>query len=171
MSIMDYPDVSPKSAPVLPRQTYRRHEPHRHPSKFDLTPFKANPVLYQKALDEAIRQENLEAIRSASSFQVQFRYVCATAFGQTVKVVGNHDTIGSWNPDHALQLQWSTGDVWTGQVIVANVPGKCLEFKYILVTGDKLKWESGENRKLQLGDGGELRGGRVSHIVTHQWRS
>jgi hypothetical protein len=42
-------------------------------------------------------------------------------------VVGNHPSLGDWNVDKALQLEWHDNDVWAAE---AKVPvGKKIEFK------------------------------------------
>ena len=36
-------------------------------------------------------------------------------FGQNLSIVGDHKSLGDWNPDQGIALQWSEGDAWIGE--------------------------------------------------------
>lgn len=61
-----------------------------------------------------------------------FTYTTNAGFGSELFVVGNHPDLGSWNPVMARKLQWSEGNVWTGQVAIEA--GHALEYKFIVRT-------------------------------------
>jgi hypothetical protein len=47
-------------------------------------------------------------------------------FGARLAVVGAPDTLGAWTLEDGLQLAWSEGDVWAGDVLL---PPGTHEFK------------------------------------------
>ena len=147
-----------------------KHTCSRRAHRFDLTPFKANP-LYERALAEAIRMERQEALGNLRTYTVRFAIKCKTIFGQSVKIVGNDKSLGDWNHSNALQLVWSEGDVWVGELSTDSNIGEVLEYKVILVTqGSQLTWEKGENHRVLLTEGGELREGKVLHLIARDWK-
>lgn len=116
--------------------------------------------------------ERQEAMGSARGYSVRFAIKCKTIFGQSVKVVGNDKSLGEWNPSNALQLEWSTGDVWVGEIAIDSAIGDELEYKVILViSGGQLTWEKGENHRLLLTEGGEVRDGKVVHAIVRDWKA
>jgi len=44
--------------------------------------------------------------------RLTFRIPYRTAFGQDVAMVGSTDTLGNWDPQRGVGMQWSEGDVW-----------------------------------------------------------
>lgn len=107
---------------------------------------KRDERLYAKALDECIRRE-----KHAANVSVEFKVGRHTFFGQQVKVVGDNEQLGSWNPEKATALKWGEGDIWTCTMEVPRSAGQ-LEYKYILVDPDTLNcsWEGGSNRVVAL---------------------
>lgn len=115
--------------------------------------------------------EREEAVCSVRTYTVRFAVKCKTAFGQSVKIVGNDRSLGEWNHSNALQLVWSEGDVWVGELITDCSTGETLEYKVILVTnGCQLTWEKGENHRLRLTEGGEMREAKVLHAIVRDWK-
>lgn len=39
-----------------------------------------------------------------------------TSWGQSVKIIGSHPMLGSWDVNKALQLQWTEGDRWVATI-------------------------------------------------------
>ena len=71
------------------------------------------------------------AIQSAASEElllsrVRFTVPVQVDFGETVKVVGNHPVLGSWDTENGIELEWKDGHIWEKQVHIT--PGE-YEFK------------------------------------------
>ena len=65
-----------------------------------------------------------------------------------VLLAGNIPQLGNWDPQHALQLEF-TGSLrgrekWQGSIQLE--PGQRIEFKFIHVGADGFDWEIGANR-------------------------
>lgn len=73
-----------------------------------------------------------------------------TSFGEKLYVVGNHPSIGSWNPDNALPMYTYDYPSWTASS--EDIPsGTALEFKFIKKNGGSVVWESNiQNRTTTL---------------------
>ncbi len=71
------------------------------------------------------------AARGASPWRevVSFSITTNISHDRSVYVVGNHPDLGNWNPTAAVQLAYSGGDSWTGNVAVQA--GTVLEYRYI----------------------------------------
>ncbi|GAM27795.1 hypothetical protein SAMD00019534_109710, partial [Acytostelium subglobosum LB1] len=68
-------------------------------------------------------------------------------FGQQVRVTGNCEQLGNWDPQKAFPLKFSQGDTWEGELLLGQA-GR-IEYKYFISyydTGDLLYWETGSNR-------------------------
>jgi len=82
---------------------------------------------------------------------VKFSVPVQVDFGQTVKVVGNHPALGSWDTGNGVELEWNDGHVWEKQVHIT--PGE-YEFKCVVVCSEGVsKWEPGPNRVLKIEEG------------------
>jgi len=58
-----------------------------------------------------------------------------------------------------------------GELSTDSSIGEVLEYKVILVTqGSQLTWEKGENHRVLLTEGGELREGKVLHLIARDWK-
>jgi hypothetical protein len=49
--------------------------------------------------------------------QVKFMLQKQCAFGQRFLVVGDHPTLGLWDPTKATALEWSEDHVWTAKMV------------------------------------------------------
>ncbi|KAL4433837.1 hypothetical protein ABPG75_000278 [Micractinium tetrahymenae] len=74
-------------------------------------------------------------------------------FGEVLRLVGSHPSLGNWKVDKAPWMAWEDGHVWAAEV--ALPPGTSVEFKCVRVksgsdgSGDP-KWEGGDNHKLTV---------------------
>ncbi|GGB98403.1 alpha-amylase [Cellulomonas carbonis] len=94
---------------------------------------------------------------------VSFGVSATTVWGQDVRVVGNHPSLGSWSPANGARLSSSTYPVWRAQV--ALPAGTRVEFKYVKVDGaGDVVWESGANRVATVPSSGVL-------TLNDAWRS
>ena len=92
---------------------------------------------------------SLPPCATPTSVDVTFQVRARTKFGQTMKIVGNTEELGSWDKDKAVGLsasQYTDADpVWKGTVKLAA--GQAMEYKYIVVNPDgSLTWERDPNR-------------------------
>ena len=77
------------------------------------------------------------------------RFVADEAFtewGESIRVRGDHERLGAWSRDVALDTDGDTYPTWTGEV---SLPvGTRFEFKFVagFDRGD-VRWEGGDNRK------------------------
>mmetsp|Transcript_35404 Transcript_35404/g.100253 ORF Transcript_35404/g.100253 Transcript_35404/m.100253 type:complete len:447 (-) Transcript_35404:190-1530(-) len=95
---------------------------------------------------QAVASAELESsTTSITTIEVPF----SVPFGRSLKVVGSHPTLGKWNPDEGLALEWSEGDIWKAEVAL---PAGTWEFKAVVVGGPVDEWEGGDNRVIEVTD-------------------
>mmetsp|Transcript_5102 Transcript_5102/g.9480 ORF Transcript_5102/g.9480 Transcript_5102/m.9480 type:complete len:149 (-) Transcript_5102:23-469(-) len=135
------------------------------PSRFDLSTFKRDPVLYQRALEEVKR---IEAERSRPEVEVRFALPFSTKFGERIVVTGNHEKLGNWIGAQAFELQWTTGNIWRGSLFLQEVPN--FEYKYICVGPSTTRWEEGLNRRIAEASL-ERHGSKRIYQAEDEWRS
>ena len=85
---------------------------------------------------------------SATMVAVTFHEFVTTLYGQTIKIVGDIDALGNWNPDQGIVLSASeyTPDNPLWSVTVNLQPGQVIEYKYINVAADStITWEGDPN--------------------------
>ncbi len=65
--------------------------------------------------------------------------------GERLAVVGDVPELGQWKVDHGLRLQWTTGNIWRGEVILPKIQ-KILQYKYVVFAENgAIRWESASN--------------------------
>jgi 4-alpha-glucanotransferase len=72
--------------------------------------------------------------------------------GCAVGILGNHRTLGNWNPKKVILLDESEFPVWQTRTAFGSSKD-LVEYKYVLVdkkSKNVLGWESGANREIQL---------------------
>jgi glucoamylase len=84
----------------------------------------------------------------APTVSVAFNELAKTTFGQTIKIVGNIDTLGSWNTNNAIVLSadqyTSNNPLW--RTTLSLKPGQVIQYKYINVQTDgSVVWEADPN--------------------------
>ncbi|CEM24474.1 unnamed protein product [Vitrella brassicaformis CCMP3155] len=85
--------------------------------------------------------------------KVTFMVHCDTCFGESVKLVGNHSSIGDWDPASGIPL--ATDDVlypiWVSAPVELPRDGY-IEYKYVKYGEHHTRWEEGfeGNRSLQV---------------------
>ena len=67
-----------------------------------------------------------------------------TKYGEKICISGSSQEFGNWNPYFALELEWNP-KCWRKYILL---PRKKIEYKYICICGDNVKWEGGANRNL-----------------------
>ena len=91
---------------------------------------------------------------TASAGVVRFSIRGELDYGDEMCVVGSAVELGAWNPDAALPLRWTEGNVWRGELAVPA--GGAMEYKLIVRRGGGYRWEAGDNREVQLDAGAAL---------------
>ncbi len=94
------------------------------------------------------------ATPTASTAQVAFGVTATTVWGQDIYVVGDHASLGGWDPARAVPLSAATYPVWRATVTLP--PGTTVQYKYIRLQGSSVTWESGANRTLTVPASGTL---------------
>lgn len=83
--------------------------------------------------------------------KVLFKLGYEVQFGQTVRLIGSHPSLGSWQLDKAPVMEWSPGHVW---VHTAELPaGSVVEYKYVVTQHGAFggqSWQSGNNSVLAV---------------------
>ena len=96
---------------------------------------------------------------------VEFRIHFHTTLGQSLGVIGSHPALGEWDSNNLLWLSHEGGGNWKGQIEVENDASFKMSYKYILVHGDHVEWEGGQNRHVQCAF-------TRAHIIFYDyWRS
>ncbi|KAJ1338227.1 glucoamylase [Microdochium nivale] len=85
----------------------------------------------------------------ATAIAVSFTVRKTTTFGQTVKIVGSSENLGSWDPTKAVALKadsyTSSNPIWKGTLNLSA--GQAFAYKYIVVNSDNtVTWEADPNR-------------------------
>ena len=82
--------------------------------------------------------ETYKKVQSAAAepiVDIDFTVDCSqTKFGETLKVTGNSEELGNWNPALAVGLKTEPGlfPKWKGSVRLSKAPAK-IEYKYLIV--------------------------------------
>eukprot|EP00898_Chlorokybus_atmophyticus_P008039 jgi/Chlat1/8236/Chrsp77S00623 len=86
---------------------------------------------------------------AAVSSSVKFSVAKPVKFGETVVVVGDHASLGQWDPRRGAAMTWNDGHVWVAHVDLP--PGEQLHFKYAVRGGDgSVRWLDGDNLALTV---------------------
>lgn len=81
---------------------------------------------------------------------VDFEMHYGAEFGQKLCVLGSHERLGEWDPNRAVELEWTEGDVWKACV---DLPaGGVYFYKYVVKNdvGETVRWQDGSNSMLVL---------------------
>lgn len=93
------------------------------------------------------------ATATATAVAVTFDETVTTSYGETIKISGDIDALGSWDTDDAVALSasdYTTADpVWS--VSIELTPGTVVEYKYINVASDgTVSWEADPNHTITV---------------------
>ena len=77
-------------------------------------------------------------------------------FGQQLCVIGSLHQLGDWT-EFLGKMHWTNSHVWKFKMVCQM--NQSFEYKYIILNQDKVtqKWESGENRVMDLSENIEKR--------------
>lgn len=107
---------------------------------------------FDKLYEEALKIERSDAMVEFHSKQKEFQIAkiifeipYSTNFGEHLAIAGSLDSLGKWEKGRELNLQWTEGNVWKGEVGLTDHSN--FEYKFVLKeNGSIRKWEAGENR-------------------------
>lgn len=90
--------------------------------------------------------------RTGPVVKVSFKLPYRCRYGQNLIVVGKGDALGNWEPGEGLQLRWNPGDVWSGEIAIADSDRVELEYKYVVreSDGQVSSWAPGSNFNVQV---------------------
>lgn len=86
---------------------------------------------------------------TAEQTRVTFVVVCKTEFGQRLRIAGNDNALGGWDPLRALELTTSQGDFPRWRVSVTLPAGKTISYKYVIVSRRSVT-DTGDKREIPL---------------------
>jgi len=93
------------------------------------------------------------AVPAASDpVKVTFAIRCKTQLGESVCILGSAPELGAWDASSAVEMTWTEDHVWRAEVAVAP-GGQVVECKALVVSGNKVTWEKGDNHKLTIAAG------------------
>ncbi|OMJ78123.1 hypothetical protein SteCoe_22141 [Stentor coeruleus] len=133
------------------RSEAERIQKSQRNSMFDISELRNRPDILKRLLDVAIQIEK-EKITSYT-YEFNFNITYHTLYGERVVITGEPDFLGNWDPLKGLELEWSPGDVWKVNILIAEGIIKDFEYKYVCVKSNCLIWEAGVNRTFKMDDG------------------
>ncbi|CAD8190507.1 unnamed protein product [Paramecium pentaurelia] len=79
---------------------------------------------------------------------ISFKVIAETRYLQNVRICGNHQLLGDWDPNRSLMLSTTntTYPEWTHESKIQIDPTARLEFKCLIQDGDNFIWEEVPNR-------------------------
>ena len=103
-------------------------------------------------LDSSMYDDDL-TVETVQLIKVQFRIEKAVEFGEVLRMVGGHESMGSWSLRASPALKWSEGDVWVSEELELPVDGVYV-YKYVVTdasdAGKPVAWQKGNNQVLTL---------------------
>ena len=86
--------------------------------------------------------------------KVTFQYKAQTTLGEQVRVVGNCESLGMWNPLQGADLATSPSSYpfWTTPAPVCLPLNVEVEYKYVRILNGEVSWESIEQNRKMLAD-------------------
>ncbi len=102
-----------------------------------------------------------------NTMKITFRINYRTNWGERIIVVGSLPGLGDWDKSEALQLRYTDGGDWVGEVSVADA-NKTVEYKYFKVDDDfeVLDEDWGQNRSFDI-----AKNQRGNVAIVDTWRA
>ncbi|OMJ75919.1 hypothetical protein SteCoe_24814 [Stentor coeruleus] len=130
----------------------------RH-STFDISELRNRPEMLKRLLDAAIQIEKDKT--TGFTYELNFSIAYNTKFGERIVVTGDPEFLGKWDPLRGLELEWSPGNIWKVNILIAEGIINDFEYKYVCINPCSIIWEFGVNRSLKISEGIK----NNSHIV------
>eukprot|EP00775_Hariotina_reticulata_P002125 gene2125-2444_t len=105
----------------------------------------------------------------AAGTPVRFNIRLKVEFGQQLFVVGSCSSLGGWNIDNAVKLNWQEGHIWEASVELPA--GEVVNYKYIvkLTDGTVERWQPGDNLQMEVPVAQGQSGRRRGVLVLDTW--
>ena len=103
-------------------------------------------------LDSSLYDDDL-TVETVQIVKVRFKIKKQVEFGEVLRMVGGHESMGSWSLRSSPALKWSEGDVWVSDDMELPVDGVYV-YKYVVTdasdAGRPVAWQKGNNQVLTL---------------------
>lgn len=80
--------------------------------------------------------------------ELNFTIHYVTVPDERVVVTGNHKVFGNWDPGKGFELEWNSGHFWSSSILLADGTLNQVEYKYVCIGNNRVRWENGPNRVL-----------------------
>ena len=94
-----------------------------------------------------------QVLETVQIIKVVFKIKLQAEFGEGLRLIGGHESMGSWSLARSVAMHWTPGDVWKTDPLELPVDGVYV-YKYVRCTdGDASKplgWQQGNNQVLTL---------------------
>ncbi|KAF6256021.1 hypothetical protein COO60DRAFT_1702524 [Scenedesmus sp. NREL 46B-D3] len=108
----------------------------------------------QQQSEQQVPEQEMQPEQQLPQLEVQpeaamvtFSFRCVTQPGEELWLVGDADSLGSWDPAAGAQMQWGEGHIWS--VTLPFEQGAKLEYKAVLQLRDcepkHWRWQTGAN--------------------------
>ena len=92
-------------------------------------------------------------VETVQLIKCKFQMRRRMAFGEELRLIGSHASMGAWDMTKSLTLTWGEGDVWTSDDVELPVDGVFI-YKYAVVPAGQpetvTEWQQGNNQVLTL---------------------
>ena len=103
-------------------------------------------------LDSSLYDDDL-TVETVQLIKVRFMIKKQVEFGEVLRMVGGHESMGGWSLRKSPALKWSDGDVWVSDDMELPVDGVFV-YKYVVTDasdpGKPVAWQKGNNQVLTL---------------------
>lgn len=103
-------------------------------------------------LDSSLYDDDL-TVETVQLIKVRFMIKKQVEFGEVLRMVGGHESMGGWSLRKSPALKWSEGDVWVSDDMELPVDGVYV-YKYVVTdandAGKPVAWQKGNNQVLTL---------------------
>jgi 4-alpha-glucanotransferase len=102
------------------------------------------------ALAEEAEQIVIQSESRSETIYCKFRLHYVAEFGQLLHLIGSDASLGNWNPEHSVLMQWQPGNFWVADAQLSRlIP---TEYKYLVKNddGSVCRWEEGPNHILSM---------------------
>ena len=117
-----------------------------------VTPSPMDALFDDLMLDSSLYDDD-NMVETVQVVKVRFTIKKAVEFGEVVRMVGGHESMGSWSLRRSPALKWTTDDNWVSEDIELPIDGVYV-YKYVVTeAGDASKpvsWQKGNNQVLTL---------------------
>ena len=117
-----------------------------------VTPSPMDALFDDLMLDSSLYDDD-NMVETVQVVKVRFTIKKAVEFGEVLRMVGGHESMGSWSLRRSPALKWTTDDNWVSEDIELPIDGVYV-YKYVVTeAGDASKpvsWQKGNNQVLTL---------------------